>query len=189
MSKEEKNTSTNSTEEQIVNPENTSAEAAEEQTTETENTEVDELQKLTDQVQELNDRYVRLYSEFENFRRRTAREKLEMIQTAGEKVIGDLLPVMDDFARAIENSEKTDDIAAVKEGIQLVHQKFAHVMTQAGVTEIEAMGETFDMELHEAITKIPAPSEKEKGKVLDVVEKGYKIKDKVIRYPKVVVGE
>ncbi len=189
MSKEEK-TSANTEEDKNIDLNNATTETSEEQSTEqNEQEEISELDKLKDQVKELNDRYVRLYSEFENFRRRTAKEKLELIQTAGEKVIADMLPVMDDFTRAIANSEKAADLDAVKEGIQLVHQKFSNVMTQAGVTEIDAMGQPFDLELHEAITKIPAPSKKDKGKVLDVIEKGYKLKDKVIRYPKVVVGE
>lgn len=149
----------------------------------------EEVEELQQHIDELNDKYLRLYSEFENFRKRTARERLDLINTAGADVIKDVLPVLDDFDRAIQNNENSKDIEAIKEGVKLVHQKLKNSMTQKGVKEMEAMGTPFDPEIHEAVTKIPAPEKKLKGKVVDVIEKGYYLHDKVIRYAKVVVGE
>lgn len=138
---------------------------------------------------EMNDKYLRLYSEFENFRRRTAKEKLEMMQTAGAEVITQFLSVLDDLERAIAYNKDSNDINAIKEGVSLVYQKFNMLLVQNGVKEIEAMGKKFDTDLHEAVTKIPATSRKKRGKVVDVIEKGYYLHDKVIRYAKVVIGE
>lgn len=138
---------------------------------------------------EVNDKYLRLYSEFENFRRRTAKEKLALMQTAGEDVIKDLLPVLDDLERARKSNETAEDIDAVKEGFHLVYNKFHKTLESKGVKEMKAQEEPFDVELHEALTKIPAPTEDLKGKVVDVIEKGYLLNEKVIRYAKVVVGE
>lgn len=138
---------------------------------------------------EMNDKYLRLYSEFENFRRRTAKEKLEMMQTAGAEVITQFLPVLDDFERAMASNKDSGDINAIKEGVSLVHQKFNMLLLQNGVKEIDALGKKFDTDLHEAVTKIPAPSKKKRGKIMDVIEKGYYLHDKVIRYAKVVIGE
>ena len=149
----------------------------------------DPIEAAQRQARETNEKYLRLYSEFENFRRRTAKEKLEMIRTAGEEVISDLLPVMDDFERAVKHNQESEDLEALKEGIHLVFQKFKNTMTQKGLKEMEAAGEPFDPEIHEALTKIPAPSKDLKGKVVDVIEKGYFLNEKVIRYSKVVVGE
>jgi molecular chaperone GrpE len=142
-----------------------------------------------DLVKEANEKYLRLYSEFENFRRRTAKEKLELIATASEDVIKDLLPVLDDFERAIKTNEDSEDIESLKEGFVLLHQKIHSILKSKGLVEMDSNGKDFNIDEHEALTKIPSPSKDLKGKVVDVIEKGYKLKDKVIRYAKVVVGE
>lgn len=149
-----------------------------------------ELERLKDELAESKDKYLRLYSEFENFRRRTAKEKLDMVQTANEDLMTALLPVIDDFERAEKSFEdKSTDLGAVKEGVQLIHNKFKKVLEQKGLKAMEGKeGMDFDSEFHEAITQIPAPKKNLKGKVVDVVEKGYMLKDKVIRYAKVVIG-
>lgn len=138
---------------------------------------------------ELNDRFLRLFAEFDNFRKRTNKEKIDLISNANEGVLKDLLPVMDDFERAIQNNESAEDIAVVKEGFYLIFNKFKGILDSKGLKPMNAKGESFDSELHEAIANIPAPSEAEKGKVIDDVEKGYYLHDKVIRYAKVVVGQ
>ncbi len=149
-----------------------------------------ELEKLKDELSESKDKYLRLYSEFDNFRRRTAKEKLDMVQTANEDLMSELLPVIDDFERAMKTFEEKDsDIKAVKDGIQLIYNKFNKALERKGLTVMEGKeGMDFDPELHEAITQIPAPKPKLKGKVVDVIEKGYLLKEKVIRYAKVVIG-
>jgi molecular chaperone GrpE len=147
----------------------------------------DPAKKLQDELAEAKDKYLRLYAEFENHRRRTAKEKLEMIQSANEQLLKALIPVADDFERG-ENSfkEKTDKEA---EGFFLIQNKFKKILDQYGVKAMPAeKGSTFDADFHEAITQIPAPDEKLKGKVVDVIEKGYLLNDKVIRFAKVVVG-
>ncbi|MCB0482391.1 MAG: nucleotide exchange factor GrpE [Flavobacteriales bacterium] len=145
--------------------------------------------KLEAEIVEQKDKFVRLYSEFENFRRRSAKEKIELISNAGEKIMADLLPILDDLERAIKINESVEDATAIKEGVNLVFQKFNNVLKAKGLEEIKAQNQDFDVDFHEAITKIPAPSPDLKNKVVDVVEKGYKINDKVIRYAKVVIGE
>jgi len=136
---------------------------------------------------ELYDTYLRLFSEFDNFRKRSAKERSELIRTAGAEVIKSLLPVVDDFERAKKSMDAAQDIEALKTGMDLVHAKFKKILEDRGLIEVNPVGEPFDAEVHEAITNLPAPSEDQKGKVLDVVEKGYKLNDKIIRYPKVVV--
>ncbi|MCU0435907.1 MAG: nucleotide exchange factor GrpE [Bacteroidia bacterium] len=143
---------------------------------------------LEQQVAMLNDKYLRLYSEFDNYRRRTAKESLELRKTAAEEVIKKLLPILDDFERAIRNNATATDVAAINEGVQLIAGKFHHVLTQQGLEAMNAGGQAFDPEFHEAITEIPAPAPELKGKVVDEVEKGYLLAGKVIRYAKVVVG-
>ena len=147
------------------------------------------IEELEEQKKELNNKYLHLYSEFDNYKKRTNREKLELIETASEKVILNLLPVIDDFERANKANEKVEDINVVKEGFTLIYNKLLQLLKRFDVTEIEAKGEEFNTDLHEAVTHFPAPTEEEKGKVIDVTEKGYKIKGKVIRYAKVVVGQ
>jgi molecular chaperone GrpE len=151
--------------------------------------ELTEVEKLEAEKKELNDKFLRLFSDFDNFRKRTAKEKLESTKTAGVGVIKDLLTVVDDFDRAIENNKVAEDIVAVKEGFELIHNKFSSILKAKGLKEVEAKGEVFDVDKHEAITQIPAPSEDLKGKVVDVIEKGYALNDTVIRFPKVIVGQ
>lgn len=149
--------------------------------------EADLLKKTKDELAEAKDKYVRLYAEFDNFRRRSARERLELIQTANEKLLRELLSVADDFERAARSmTEKSDKDL---EGFSLIHTKFKKVLEQNGLKPMEPQkGKVFDADMHEAITQIPAPAEEEKGKVLEVVEQGYYLHDKVLRYAKVVVG-
>lgn len=138
---------------------------------------------------EMKEKYLRLYSEFDNFRKRTSKEKLDLISTANEKLIVDLLPVADDFERALKSFETAEDIEAVKEGFTLIMDKFFKTLTNAGLKPIDAQGKDFDADLHEGITQIPAPEESLKGKVVDEVEKGYYLGEKVVRYSKVVIGQ
>ncbi|MGQ1890773.1 nucleotide exchange factor GrpE [Thermophagus sp. OGC60D27] len=150
---------------------------------------IDEKVLLQKQLEELNDKHLRLIAEYDNFRKRTLKEKMELSKTAGESILLGLLPVIDDFDRALAHLDSASDLKAVKEGIDLIYNKFKNFLKQQGVTEIETKEQEFDSETHEAITKIPAPSEELKGKIVDCIQKGYKLNDKVIRYPKVVVGE
>ena len=136
---------------------------------------------------ELNDKYLRLFSEFDNFRKRTAKEKLDLTVTASENVIKDILPVLDDFERALQNMEKNGNEADIQ-GVTLIFNKLKDTLKKKGLEEIEAMGVEFNTDEHEALTMIPAPEEDKKGKVLDVIQKGYKLNGKVIRFARVVVG-
>jgi molecular chaperone GrpE len=135
-----------------------------------------------------NDRYLRLYAEFDNFRRRTAKEREDARKSEGKDVIVALLPVLDDFDRAIRSMENSTDLVAVKEGVLLIQNKLKNVLAQKGLKEMESIGSPFDAEIHEAITNIPAPSDDLKGKVVDEMEKGYYLNDKVARFAKVIVG-
>ena len=152
-------------------------------------TEESEMEKLEAELKEQKDKYLRLMAEFDNFRRRTAKERLELIQTAGKDVIVSLLDVLDDCDRAEKQLQTSDDIALQKEGIQLVFNKLRSAMQHKGVKAMESIQTDFDVEKHEAITEIPAPSDNLKGKVLDEVVKGYYLNDKLIRFAKVVVGK
>ena len=145
-----------------------------------------DLQKKYD---ELNDRYLRLMAEFDNYRKRTLKEKMDLTKYAEEDVIKGILPVVDNMERAIKSLESAQDINAVKEGIDLIYKKFQEFLEKRGIKEIEALNKELDTDLHEAVTKFAAPSEDLKGKIIDVIEKGYYLHDKVIRYAKVVVGE
>lgn len=138
---------------------------------------------------ELNDRFLRLYAEFDNYRKRTNKERVELISTANAGILFDLLPVLDDFERAILNNETAEEINGVKEGFHLIFNKFKNSLESKGLKPMHAKGQPFDSELHEAIANVPAPSNKEKGKVIEDVEKGYYLNDKVIRFAKVVVGQ
>ncbi len=144
--------------------------------------------KLKDEVAQANDKYLRLYAEFDNFRRRTQKERAELLQTAGKEIIVAMLPVLDDFERAVKAMENSTDILAVKEGVALVQHKLRNILTQKGLKEMESKGAAFDADIHEAITNIPAPTDELKGKVIDELEKGYYLNDKVVRFAKVVVG-
>lgn len=137
---------------------------------------------------ELNDRHLRIYSEFDNFRKRNARERIEFAKTAAADIFTVLLPVLDDFDRAAKAMETATDIETVKEGMSLIHQKLRNTLFAKGLEEMSATGQDFNSDLHEAITSIPAPSEEQKGKVIDEIEKGYSLNGKVIRFSKVVVG-
>lgn len=145
-------------------------------------------EKLQQQVAELNDKYLRLFAEFDNFKRRTQKERVELLQTAGKDIVISLLPVLDDFERAIKATEKSTEVAPVREGIELVQTKLKTILSQKGLKEIESLNTPFDTDLHEAITQIPSPTEEQKGKVIDQLEKGYTLNDKVVRFAKVVVG-
>ena len=144
--------------------------------------------KLKAEAAEWNNKYLRLYAEFDNFKRRTSKERLELLQIAGKDVISDLLTVLDDFERAQKSIETASDILAVKEGVTLVQNKLKSILTQKGLKEMESIGKEFDADLHEGITSIPDPSPDLKGKVLDELEKGYLLNDKVIRFAKVIIG-
>ncbi|MEZ4999171.1 MAG: nucleotide exchange factor GrpE [Bacteroidales bacterium] len=156
-----------------------------------ENTDTAAEAKVTpeEKLAEMQDRYLRLSAEFDNYRKRTLKEKMDLTRTAGENLLLNLLPVMDDFDRAIKVMESAKDCEAMKEGIDLIYNKFQEFFRQNGLKEIDSDNCEFDTDLHEAITKIAAPEEKLKGKVVDTVQKGYYLHDKVIRYSKVVIGE
>ena len=140
-------------------------------------------------IQQEKDKYLRLFAEFENYKKRTSRERIELFKTASQELMTSLLPIMDDFDRGLTEIKKVKDKELLK-GMQLINDKFKNTLTQKGLSEIEVnKGDVFDAEIHEAITQIPAPSDKLKGKVIDAVEKGYKLGDKIIRYPKVVIGQ
>ncbi len=149
----------------------------------------DPLTEMQEKYDNLNNKYLRLYSEFENFRRRTAKEKLDLLKNAGSDVVKELLPVVDDLDRAIAANENNEDPVALKEGFELISQKLLRVLGQQGLKPMDSMGKDFDTEYHEAITNIPAPSEDMKGKVVDVAEKGYFYNDNILRYAKVIVGQ
>jgi molecular chaperone GrpE len=143
---------------------------------------------LQQELATANDKYLRLYAEFDNFRRRTIKEREEARKTEGKDVIVSLLPVLDDFERALKSMEHASNASAVKEGVTLVQHKIKNILGQKGLKPMESIGHTFDPEVHEAITNIPAPTENMKGKVIDEMEKGYLLNDKVVRFAKVIVG-
>lgn len=141
------------------------------------------------QVAEWKDKYLRLYADFENFRRQKNIERLELLATAGKDVVVAMLPIIDDFERAVKANESSEDLALVKEGFNLIHHKMLRQLEGKGLKSIESTGVAFDVDYHEAVTRFPAPDESMKGKVVDTLEKGYLMNEKVIRYAKVVVGE
>ncbi len=149
----------------------------------------DKFQELEEKFIELSDKYLRLQAEFDNFRRRTVREKAELIKSGGESVLIGILPIIDDFERAIQSLNEVPEEDPGKKGTLLIYSKFREFLKQNSVKEIDALNQEFNVDLHEALTKIPAPEENLKGKVVDVIQKGYMLNDKVIRYAKVVVGE
>ena len=148
-----------------------------------------ELEKAQEEIEEQKDKYLRLSAEFDNYRKRTMKEKAELILNGGEKSLSSILPVVDDFERAIKTMETATDVNAVKEGVELIYNKFMAVLAQNGVKVIETKDQPLDTDYHEAIAVIPAPSEAQKGKILDCVQTGYTLNDKVLRHAKVVVGE
>ncbi len=164
--------------------ENTSEQSAEAKTEQ----QPDAEEKLKQEISQANDKYLRLYAEFDNFRRRTSKERTELLQTAGKEIIVSLLPVLDDFERAFKSIDQATDVVAVKAGVELIYSKLNNILSQKGLKPMEAVGQPFDADLHEAITNIPAPADDMKGKVIDEMEKGYYLGDKVVRFAKVIVG-
>lgn len=148
-----------------------------------------ELEAAKATIEEQKDKYLRLSAEFDNYRKRTLKEKAELIKNGGEKAISAILPILDDLERALQNMQKADDVKAMYEGIDLIYQKFLKGLSQEGLQKMEPVGEVFDTDYHEAVALVPAPSEDQKGKVLDCVQTGYKLNDKVIRHAKVVVAQ
>ena len=142
-----------------------------------------------EKLAEMQDRYLRLQAEYDNYRKRTLREKMELTRSAGEDILNGLLPVMDDFERALQSIDEAENAEALKDGVHLIYGKFKDFLHQQGVREMESQDQDFDTDKHEAISKVPAPSQDMKGKVVDVVQTGYYLNDKVLRYAKVVVGE
>lgn len=151
------------------------------------------MEDLQQQLEDINEKYLRLFSEFDNFKKRTAKEKSELIKSAGEDVIGELLPVLDDFERAIASNKEIeaegDQVEQLKNGFELIYNKMKKTLESKGLQEMEAEGEEFNTDRHEAMTRMPVEEEDKKGKVVEVVQKGYYLNDKVLRYAKVVVGE
>ena len=148
-----------------------------------------ELEETRNKLAELQDKYLRQTAEYDNYRKRTLKEKMELVKTGGEQVILSILPIIDNLERAMASVRDAKDNEALKEGIELIYGKFQEFLGQNGVKEVEAMNEEFNTDIHEAITKIPAPDPELKGKVVDVIERGYYLHDKIVRYAKVVVGE
>lgn len=185
----------NINEPEVENTQNEETAAAQTETPETvaeeitEQTPEQKIEELEATIVDQKDKYLRLFAEFDNYKKRTAKERLELIQTAGKDVMLTIIPTLDDLNRAIQSAENATDIEAVKEGMGLVKNKLFNSLTLKGLKPMLAKGEVFNPDQHEAITKIPAPSEDMKGKVIDEVETGYTLNDKIIRYAKVVVGE
>lgn len=181
-------TTENTAEEQLNNDQTSDANAATDEIITEPVVEISAEEQLKLDNAALNDKYLRLFAEFDNFKRRSQKERVELLQTAGKDVIISMLPVLDDFDRANKATENAADINAIREGIQLVHSKLKSILSQKGLKEMESINTPFDTDNHEAITKVPAPTDDLKGKVIDELEKGYTLNDKVIRFAKVVVG-
>lgn len=163
-------------------------EEAEEELSEEEKLEKD-LENARKEIEEQHDKYLRLSAEFDNYRKRTMKEKAELIKNGGEKTITAILPILDDFERALKTMETSDDVKAMREGIELIYNKFLKVLAQEGLHKIETDGQEFNTDYHEAIALVPAPAKDQKGKILDCVQPGYQLNDKVIRHAKVVVAQ
>lgn len=142
-----------------------------------------------EKIAEFQNKYIRLSADFDNYRKRTLKERIELTKSANAEILLNLLPVMDDFERALISMEGAKDCKAMKDGIDLIYNKFSEFLKSSGVKEIDAMHKKFDTDIHEAVTKIPTPEKKLKGKVLDVIQKGYFLNEKIIRYPKVIIGD
>ena len=149
----------------------------------------EQLEIAETELLEMKDKHIRLQAEFDNYRKRTLKERMELLKTASESLLISILPVIDDFDRAVQTLDMVEEDSHLKDGVMLIYSKFQDFLKQNGVKEIEAKDQPFDTDLHEAITKFPAPSEEMKGKIIDVVQKGYYLNDKVIRHSKVVIGE
>ena len=150
---------------------------------------VNEIKIAEEKLAEMQDKYIRLSAEFDNYRKRTLREKIELSKYASEDILRKIMPIMDDFERALVHMETTTDSAAMKDGIDLIYNKFSEFLKQNGIREIESLNSSFDVDLHDAVAKVPVQEDEKKGKVVDVVQKGYYLQDKVLRHSKVVVGE
>lgn len=172
--------------EEILNNERVDEENSEKEFGEAEP--IDPIEKLEKDILEEKNQYLRLYAEFENFRRRTAKERIELISTASADVIKDILTILDDFERAIQSNEKAEDLTAVKEGFHILHNKLAKILEGKGLKSFDSLGQKFDADKHEAIAQVLVEEKNKKGIVIDVVEKGYALNEKIIRHPKVVVG-
>lgn len=157
--------------------------------TDEQETETDPLTKAQTEIEELKDKYLRSVAEFDNYRKRTLKERAELILNGGEKVIAAILPVIDDMERAMENGSKTDDPEVLREGMTLIHQKFLKILEAQGVSKIETEDADFDTDIHEAVAMVPGMGDDKKGKVIDCLQQGYKLNDKVIRHAKVAVGQ
>jgi molecular chaperone GrpE len=186
--KENENTGQEMNEQTVENNADNAAEETVENVQEQTNEEV-KAPSPEEQLAELNNKYVRLYSDFDNFRKRTIKEKADIISTANGGLMSDLLGVLDDFERAIANNEKVEDAESLREGFKLIYNKFSTTLKNKGLEAMDCKGDVFDGDLHEAVTNIPAPTEEDKGKIVDVIERGYNLKGKVLRYAKVVVGQ
>lgn len=151
--------------------------------------ETKQLEELGQKLVEMNDKYLRLSAEFDNYRKRTLKERMELTKNAGEQILEKILPVMDNFERALKSMETATDVPALREGVELIYNTFRDFLGQQGVKEMECINQEFNPDLQEAVTKIPAPVEELRGKVVDCIQKGYTLHEKVIRFPKVVVGE
>ncbi len=179
----------NATEAKETEQQTTDNAQAEEKQTEEEAEEKDPLEAANDKIAELKDKYLRSVAEFDNYRKRTLKEKTELILNGAEKSITAILPVMDDMERALQNAEKTDNPEVLKEGMKLIFQKFEKALSNLGVSRIETKDADFDTDYHEAVAMVPGMGDEKKGKVLDCVQTGYKLNDKVIRHAKVAVGQ
>lgn len=174
--------------EEVISQEETFENEEGEQEMVSDEQEISEEDSLREGLAKEKDKFLRLFAEFENYKRRTSKERMDLFKTAGQEVIVSLLPVLDDFERALKELSKSDDKEMFK-GVQLINGKLKETLKSKGLQDLEVeVGDTFDAEIHDAITQIPAPEKKMKGKVIDVVEKGYKLGDRIIRHPKVVVG-
>ena len=171
--------------ETVQHPENENQQPSQEAHVE----ELNELDTLKKEVEEQKEKFIRLYAEFDNYKRRNAKERVELIQTAGREVIQSMLEVLDDCERAEKQMNQSEDLKQIKEGIGLVFSKFRNILQSRGLKEMKSIGEAFNPDFHEAITEIPVPDETMKGKIVDEVEKGYTLNDKIIRFSKVVVGK
>jgi len=187
---QDQNTQTASNEQEEATLENEHQQNKEQENTEPTAEQVEQAaEDVQQQINELKDKYLRLFAEFENYKRRTIKERLEIMKTAAQDTMTALLPILDDFDRAKKTAQDNDKPEEFSEGIQLVYNKLHNTLKQKGLKAMETNGEPFDPELHEAMTEIPAPSEDMKGKIVDTIEKGYWLNDKIIRHAKVVVGK
>lgn len=189
--KDEKNTSQDPVinQESTQNEQNTQQCVSENQDTDQEIAHQEQISQLTEKCAELTDKNLRLMAEFDNYRRRTLKEKSDIIKNAGENIFKDMLPLVDDFERALNSIQPTPENISLREGVEIIYNKFINFLGQNGVKAIDTENKAFDVEFHEAITTIPAPEESMKGKIIDCTTKGYTLNEKVIRFAKVVVGE